>query len=318
MKKTLLILENDWELQRGNHTYVLNFKDKWEGDVIELTGLKTKSQEEIYKAVMQCSAIAVQTCFVNGSDSQFFDMLQMLSKIQNSKDIYIYLMGDDLEGYFINNLEDKEFYAIKQHKIWEMSDGREYEWSKPHRLLDFSEPVNRHAEVLRIAEEKRKFEEAYAKSAIERPTGQKVKIIACSTGGKLFSTLPFGEVVDVLDMSQTDPNPKRGLWVWGNGEAVKLINDCGLIEYEVMFEKMTPYDVLVEATQSTRINVEELSGLQIKGITSLIEERVESAHDIAQFICDDLGFERRGNRSRLINLIEKYNSQFEEKKEVAN
>ena len=76
-------------LKENEHEYVLNFKKKWDGDVIELTNLKTKSEEEIYKAVMQSSTIAVQTCFVNGSDGQFHEMFHLLSKIKETKEIYI-------------------------------------------------------------------------------------------------------------------------------------------------------------------------------------------------------------------------------------
>ncbi len=309
MKKTLLILENDWEIKRGRHDYVINFKEQWDGDVIELTGLKTKSEEEIYKAVMQCSTIAVQTCFVNGSDSQFIYMLNMLSKIKDSKDIYIYLMGEELEEYFLKNLEDKEFYAIKQHNIWEMSDGREYEWSKPHRLLDFSEPVNRHAEILRIAEEQRKLEEEYTQSAKARPTGRKVKILGCTASGEEFKSLPIGEIVEELDMSHTDPNKTRGVWVWGKTEAVKLINDSGILEYEIVSE-LTAEDVLDEIGKSTDAKLNLLNGIQYKGLIVLIKNREEEAQTIAQYICDELNIERRKNRSRIKELITKYNNQF--------
>ncbi len=309
MKKTLLILENDSELSSNRHDYVLNFKKKWEGDVIELTRLKSRSREEIYKAVMECSTIAVQTCFVNGSDIQFFEMLQLLSKIPDTKEIYIYLMGDELEDYFLKNLEDKDFYAIKHHNIWEMSDGCDYEWSKPHRLLDFSKAVNRYSEVLRLAEEKRIYEEQYAKSSNERKTGRKIKILGCNASGEQFNSLTIGEIVDELDMSETDPNKGRGVWVWGKSEAVKLVNDCRMIEYEVV-STLTSKDVLDEIGKSTAANLKIMKGDQYQEFITLITKRVENTHDIAQHICDELGIERRGNRSRINHLIQKYYEQF--------
>lgn len=310
MKKTLLILENDWELKKGTHVHVLNFKDKWDGDVIELTGLKSKSQEHIYKEVIKSDVIAVQTCFINGSDSQFFEMFSMLSKISNQKEIYIYLIGDDLKEHFIKNLDDKDFYAIQQHKIYAMASGYEFDENDNHQLLDFSEQVNRHALILRLEEEKKKIDFEYAQSSNLRKTGRKIKILGCTASGEQFRALPIGQVVDELDMSATDPNSSRGVWVWGKTEAVKLVNDCGMLEYEVV-SNLTSKDIMEEIGKSTAANLKIMKGDQYQDFISLIEERHESSHDIAQYICDELGIERRGNRSRIRELIEKYNSQFE-------
>jgi hypothetical protein len=38
-------------------------------------------------------------------------------------------------------------------------------------------------------------------------------------------------IVDELDASEIDPNPKRGIWVWGITEPVKLLQEINANEY---------------------------------------------------------------------------------------
>ena len=82
-----------------------------------------------------------------------------------------------------------------------------------------------------------------------------------------------------------------------------------MIEYEIVSE-LSADDILDEITKSTDVNLDTLSTIQIIGIISLIKDREEDSHNISQFICDELQIERRGNRSRIKILIDKYNKQF--------
>ncbi len=299
MKKTLLILENDSELRHHHHDYVLDFKAKYEGEVIELTNFRSKSKEEIFVAVTKATDIAVQTCFVNGSDSQFFEMVNLLSKFKEGKNIYIYLMGEDLKEFIEKNLEDIELWSISQHKIYAMSHDEQL---APHILLDFTEQVNKHTEVLRKEAERIKYEKDYTLSSRIRPTGRKILVLGYSGfGGKAFQNLPIGETVDELDMSDTDPNSSRGVWIWGNGEAIKLINDSRFPEYKIV-SKLSPEEIIEEAIKTAGGNYREFNKLEFNGMIALIKSD-ENATAVANDICEGLDIPKRGNRQKIRQLI---------------
>jgi hypothetical protein len=297
---TLLILENDYELRKHYHDYVLDFKAKYDGNVIEFTNFRCKTKEEIFGAVTKATDIAVQTCFVNGSDNQFFEMVTLLSKFKEGKNVYIYLMGEDLKEFIEKNLEDKELWSISQHKIYSMSPDDEQ--FTPHVLLDFTEQVNRHLEVLRKEAEKIEYEKNYAKSSNQRTTGRKILVLGYfGHGGKAFQNLPIGETVDELDMSETDPNHARGVWIWGNGEAIKLINDSGFTEYKIA-TKLNPEEIIVEAIKTAGGNYSEFNNLELNGMIALIESD-EDATAVANDICEGLNIPKRGNREKIRQLI---------------
>jgi len=301
--KTLLILENDFEITKSYHPFVWNFKENFDGEVIELTGLRQRSDAEIFTAVNKCNIIAVQTCFVNGSDDQLFSMLTLLSKIKESKDIYIYLMGGDLNTYLLRNLEDADFFKIKHHNIFKMGDKRYDSILEDNILLDFSIQINTHIEIIRLAEEKRIFELHYTSTSNTRPTGRKIKILGCTALGEQFKNLIPGEIVNEVDMSVIDPNNKRGVWIYGKTEAIKLVNDCGMLEYQIASE-LDLITILREISNCTNINTEKLTEIEIRGISNLLNDEDYDSHEKANILCDALNVPRRGNRINLERLIE--------------
>ncbi len=305
MAKTLLVLENDITLKKGRNDYVLDFISKWDGDVIELTGLTARSVDVIQQSIEKCDTIAVETCFVDNSMNQFFEIYHLLKNIKTPKNIYIYLMAEDLEEFILANLNDKNLYDIRQHKIWKMSN---MIYDDEHICLNFDTQILRYEKELEEKEAKRKFEQGYAESANQRPTGRKVKILACNAMGAQFISLPIGDIVDELDMSETDPNTNRGVWVWGKSEAIKLINDCGLLEYEIV-SNLTVDDLIVEISKQTDVDLEIINAKKYVEIKKLIEKQEDTSHNIAQYICDSLNIERRYNRAIIRNIIDKYNSQ---------
>lgn len=311
-KKTLLVLENDAQLSSSHHSYTCRFMDEYKNDninceVILFTRLQSKTQEEIFIAVNSCTDIVVQTCFINGSDSQFFDMLKLLSKIKDSKNISIHLMGYDLKKWFIDECSDEQIYSIKHHNIYDFlfnykdtTDGRILETN----LLDFSLEIGRYQEILDIKEAKNKIETDYKLSAKDRPTGKKVKILRCLGFGKVFENLPIGEVVDVLDMSLLDPNKNRGVWVWGNGEPIKLVVDNGFNEYQPIIEEgISNKDLLKNISSICSIDISNLDLHLYNEFSSIIDDKEYSTIDKANEICELFNIEKRGNRANIKNML---------------
>jgi len=291
--RKLLILENDFIDFKNNHTYVGSFMNDWKkqfnGEVIVFDNLRHRSTESIYLAFKETDDIAVQTAFVNGSDEQLISFANLLANIPESKNIYI---GNyDLKRQLENHLTDNQIYRIRHHNIYNMSF--EVEFSNNDKI-DFSKIIN-------TVDVSIKIETEYKESAKQRLTGLKVKVLGCSAKGKAFENLPIGEVVDTLDMSETDPNPNRGVWIQGNGEPIKLVNDSGLDEYEIFKDSVSNENkleaVLSSVSYSSPISNKDL--IYIQHIINNPKEYLNAGNEI----CDTLGIERRGNRQRINNIL---------------
>lgn len=305
MKKVLLVLENDWEITKKRHGQIFSFMKKFDGEVVEMTTLPNKSKEEIWNAVNKCTDIGCQTVLVQESQYQFERMLKLLSNVKESKNVYIAYY--DIEQYFDRYVKDKELVSIKQHKIYKIVS----RFDDP-MLLDFSERVKAGEETIRVEKEEIENQRLYRVDRKNHPTGRKIKIISCVALGGLFEGLPIGETVDELDPGTIEENASRGVWIWGNGEPVKLINDCGIIEYEVVSDDSK----IIDAEKKLNIIINDIGGLS-KSMSSdifielreridliLNDDEEENSMELANDICGFFDISKRGNRRRIINLIE--------------
>lgn len=310
MKKILLVLENDAEIVSGRHSIIRRFMRHFNADkTIELTGLGRVPKEQIIAAVMECTDIACQTSFAGESFRSLQAMAMILAKIPTPKNIYI--GASDIKRSFRQILEPEEIAAIEHHNIYDMFGG-DYEGVSDHtkcEKIDFSDLT---AEWKREQEEKRLFEKAkqeYLSSASDRPTGQKVIILACNASGRAFEGLPIGAAVDVLDCSKYDPNPNRGVWIMGNGEPIKLVNDCGLQEYELVA-------ISLDTALEEIFKVYDLQGRQIKRseligfmeIMKYVQSGEVSTNEAANFFCEELDIPKRSNREQIRRILGKISS----------
>lgn len=292
--KKLLIIENNGRLDEKEQRQVFAFVKEWDGEIIDFSGFSQKSTSQIIEAIGDCTDIITQTCFVNGSDSQFQMMVSLLAKFPDSKNIYISYLGGNLFEYMDRYLEDVELVSIKHHNVFEWKYKDDYSDMEAIKM-DFSERIN--ALLNKIENDKK-----YHQSATTRTTGRKIKILACNGCGKAFDNLPIGEVVDELEMDKTDPNKKRGVWVWGNGEPIKLVNDCGLKEYEIASE-IDFSSFIYEVRQLTGLDLNHLNGLEKEGVLSLLEDEEETDISVANFICEQTNIPKRHNRECLRKSI---------------
>jgi hypothetical protein len=287
--KTLLIIENNYSLQ--DCYYVNNFLKTWDWDVIDFTGFTSRKPEEIFAAVTKCTDIISQTALVNGSEVQFERMVGLMGKIKEPKTIHIAFLGGDLFNYIDRYFDDEALAAIAHHKIYEIS------FDEPEKLLDFSPRVN--AYHGRIAAEKH-----YKDTAKGRTTGKKVLVMACNGNGNAFLNLPFGKIVDELDMQDSDENPNRGVWVWGNGQPIKLVNDCGQQEYKIVSE-LTTDDKIIEMFKEVGLKLDDFGVLVLAGIKNIINDTELDTMEKANLLCEELTIPKRVNRQKIYGLITK-------------
>lgn len=310
MKKILVVIENDHSLDGAD--YVNGFIRHYDGDVIVLTRFGHRTNKEIIDSVSKCTDIAVQTCFVNGSDSQLHDMVKLLSKIPHSINVYIAYLGishqNELCEYLIDELTPEQLVSIEHHSIYAMS--RDYYESitdkEPHLLLDFTN-ITRKVHKTRAKKAVRElYLEYYKETARTRPTGKKILVLGCTANGNAFKNLPIGEEVDELiccDLLTSD-KPPRGVWIWGNGEPIMLVNDHGFTEYKII-TKLTSNEILDEIGKVVNLEIDftYLTNLQVNGLLHIIEEIEESPISKANLICEELDIPKRGYRQNIYNLL---------------
>lgn len=312
-KKTLLVIENDHDLDRA--LYVKAFMREYKGDIIEMTGFRSRTKEEIVKNVSKCTDIAVQTCFVNGSDQQFDEMIGLLAKMKNPINLYIYYINSREYGlyeYIVDNTTPEELISIEHHTIYAMSPDRsEYEVedgveTEPHKRLDFTSITKK----LHKKRTKKRVHDLYIdwykETAINRKTGKKVLVLGCTAFGKAFTNLPIGEVVNELDCHELCcDGVSKGAWIQGNGEPIMLINNNGTREFKYV-DKLSVEELLVEIGKTTRVDLGTLKRSEIKGLISVLksdDEELKHPLGKANFICEELGIPKRGNRQQICNLI---------------
>lgn len=305
--RTLLVLENDYLIPPSIERFIRFFEEgNKDCKVIQLNNLKCREKIEIISAFSEATDIVVMTQFVQGSDYQLYEFSKLLAKME-SKNFFI--QNSDIKESFEKNLDDKDIYDIRHHNVYQI-----YGYHEPPKLITFPEAIKRHedflAEEKRIADELSKNKE----EAKQKPTGIKIRILACNTGGKEFSALKIGSVVDTLDCSSFDPNPncssfdpnpKRGVWIWGVTEPIKLVNDCGLQEYEIVTSNLSFSDKLDLSFKHAGIDFNEYSEIELRGLLSIYEDPDLSSLEKAQEFCDFVNIERRGNRRIIADLIEK-------------
>ena len=271
--KTLLVIENDPSLDTLTENFVSKFKRYNDNsEVIIFTNFRQKSKKELVDTITQCTDIFCRTSLISGSEYQLKDMAKLLANFEDSKNIMIF--SSDLESSINDILDDKEIFDIKHHIIFDQIE---------NKRLYFYDAIKRVEKEL-----------LYQKDSTQRAIG-KVKILECNGFGPQFENLPIGEVVDILDMSDIDPSPNKGVWVMGNGEPVKLINDYRFREYELISDNT--YDKIIAFSGAN--NVHKSIRLAIEDVISNPNNYVNAGNEI----CDLLGIPRRGNRNNINSLI---------------
>jgi len=306
MTKTLLAIENDYTLTEAY--YVNAFIEKYDGEIVEMTRFRNRSKEEIFKAVSKCTDIAVQTCFISGSDKQLYEMVELLSKIKNPINVYIaYISNRDdhqqeLYEYLIKHLDVNDFIGIEHHKIYAMSQDLYGHLDEQHLLMDFHKIISKTYKERSKKHAHERYLDYYKATAPERQTGRKVLVLGCTAYGKAFENLPIGQEVDELicDELLTSGKPPRGVWIMGNGEPIMLVNDHGYSEYKVV-TKLSTAEEIEEIIKTT--NISEVSRKQYQDLIEILKEDELDSLGKANLICETLKVPKRSNRQKITALL---------------
>jgi len=289
--KRLVILENDAEIKKHEHRYSFDFMNSFDGEIDICTHVYSFNHFEILEKFKKCSHIVFQTSLVGGSQYQVESYLNLLRQIEHSIDIHMIFFNTTIFEEMIRWFSSKELLELEHHNFFEFSFDEDLKIKSTK--VDFSIILDEYKEKIRIEKE-------YKDTAVNRLTGRKIKILACTAKGSVFEKLSIGSIVDELDMSSQDPRPERGVWVQGNGEPVKLVNDTGIQEYEIAIFDKSPETLIDAIFKTLSINKDNYD---IDDFIEIIQDESCSTV-IANEFCELLDIAKRGNRRLIANIIE--------------
>ena len=260
----------------------------------------SKHKKEVFEGALWADSILFASTFIYSDEVK--GVGDLLIKIPESKNIYGYSMSGHPLVYEVEKLWSlKELSDMSHHNLFEISHshcdedfGEDYPWAKAIDLKWYADQW------------KQEEEERVKKNQGFRKTGRKVLIKTIQAQGLQWSNLKYGDIVDELDCKSIDPNPKRGIWVMGFDEPVKLLNSDGYEEWE--YADLKARGLALEffsrggaLHQTERIQLVEMWLRNCSGRASDAE-----VHEWATNTCDLIGLERRGNRNYISNRIREY------------
>lgn len=305
MAKKIIVIENSFTVPDGVEDIIKDFAERRE-DVKLYTNfdhLNEANLKNLFHDLNWCDMIVVETTLIN--KYQVDDMVALMSKIKEPKQI-LFTWKTTVEDLFDYLKDEDDIITIDHHNIgyYGLTDNE----GKLESAIINSEDFRQNAKLVRVkiareAEIKRLKDEAdkkYRDEAVNRLTGQKIRINRILSTNAAFKTLVPNTIVDVVDMSEQDPNPKRGIWVWGDGEPVKLVNDEGYYEYTLITTDVREIagEVLKMVGNHKPTNNEILA---VIGFISEAKTTSDLHWALTEWL-DDNGYPRRGLRTP----IEKY------------
>ena len=306
----LVVIENDWKIPDTVTRFIRNMKPV---EVREFTNFANCDKKDFFPALMWCDTIIVETTLIN--TYQIDEMVELMSKIREPKQI-IFTWEDTVNRLYEYLKDEDDIVKIAHHKIGHYSHTFEIEDGKDPIIITnlFSDKAIIVAERLRVEEELRQIklaaEKKYRDEAPTRLTGQTVLIKTIQASGKEWSTLKTGDIVPALDMTEQDPRANRGIWVWGLTEPVKLLNDSGYDEYEIITTEETPLrEIALEVLKM--VNAFEIKEKDVYGVIGFIEAALAEEDKSAQLHwtltawLDDNDIPRRGNRNKIETYLNK-------------
>jgi len=299
MKKVLFIENGHFDDMKG--TIIDRVYERLvEAEIeVKIINYASNHKQEVLEGVMWCDSIYFASTFLY--EDQIKGLGDLFIKIAIPKSIYGYSMSGYPFSYHLENIWDlEELSKMSQHKVFEI-EGIDYSSEtegviyKNINMLSFKEKWDKQ-EVERI-----KKNQGFKK------TGRTVLIGKIRAVGKQWSTLKEGDIVNELDCSEIDPNPKRGIWVMGFDEPVKLLNSDGYEEWKYAELKA---DCLAREffARGNALDKHDLIAtisdwICYAGIASLNSSELWEWCDN---LCGTIGVERRINRSYFEKRLKEY------------
>ena len=299
MKKALFIENGFFSDMKGTTIDKVYKRLIKQGVEVKIVDRASHNIDQVIEGVMWCDSIFFASTFIY--ENEVKGIGDLLIKVPSSKSIY----GDSMSGHsFKYHLENiwslEELSKMSHHKVFEI-EGIDYSG-------EFSEVIYENINMLTFKEEWDKQEiERIKKNQGFKKTGRSVLIGKIIASGKQWSNLKEGDIVNELDCTEIDPNPKRGIWVMGFDEPVKLLNSDGYNEWKYADLKA---DCLAREffARGNALNQTELIQTVSDWICygNLAKLTASEIWDWCDRLCTTVGVERRGNRSYFEQRLKEY------------
>lgn len=217
----ILVLENEHSLDDSIQVMLDKLlKSHPDYQVQYLYGTKHRMRSEIAELISWCTMIFSDTTLTDYNQNS--QMIDLLASIKSSKKVCLvhYQLKKALDQF----MQPKDYWSIRQHKIYEVERGP---WND-FKMYDINIDTETSEYQQFIDNEK-----TIRDNIKNKTTGRKIEILDIVAFNSEFNNLKKGMIVDELDASEIDPNPKRGIWVWGVTEPVKLLNEPHAVEYKI-------------------------------------------------------------------------------------
>ena len=288
----ILIVEDDMKLPDD---YLKSWAEEFSASEVKyLFNIYNADKKEIFELFNWCDILAFKTTFWYSNN--ILNLAKIFSSIK--KPISVYIDNPETKEYLEKILDDEMAFKLKHHTFYQFEHFFRYK-KESHKKIDLSLKIKSYENFLKSEQERKENEREYLKSRQTALTGRKIKIKKVQGFGKLFESLKEGMIADEIDCTKIDPNPKRGIWIWGNGEPVKLLNEGVYQEYEVV--NLSIEDLIDEIFKSTQIENNKTNFFIIYGILQT-EDNIE---DKANNLCESLQIQKRINRQNIRNLLTK-------------
>lgn len=216
----IIVLENDRYLNDDIQTMLDKLMVSHPDYEIQyLYGAKHRLKSELADLINWSTIVFADTTLTEYG--QNYELIELLSFIKSPKKVC--LVHYELKKALDQFMQPKDYWSIRQHKIFEVERGP---WND-FKMYD----INIDTET----QEYQQFidsEKSIRNGIKNKKTGKKVEILDIVAFNPEFNKLKKGMVVDVIDAREIDPNPGRGIWVWGITEPVKLLDEPNAREFK--------------------------------------------------------------------------------------
>jgi len=305
LKKALFIENEFFESMRDTEIGRLHRKLQETGVECRVIDQASKHKREVFEGALWADSIFFASTFLYSDEVK--GVGDLLIKVLEPRKIFGYCMSGNSLVYEIENLWDlKELVSMSHHRLFEISHshfnedlGEDYPWAKE---IDLNVYVEQY---------KQEEEERIKKNQGFPKTGRRVRIGKIQAQGRQWSNLEEGMVVSELDCSEIDPNTKRGIWVMGMDEPVKLLNSDGYEEWQ--YEDLKAHDLAreffargnaLDQKDMIRVVGEWINGGNIAGLEG------GELWSWCDQLCESVGVERRGNRSYFERRLTEYSKKY--------
>ena len=309
--KHVLFLENEFW---ANQVMVNDLHDHLVSLGIKCTVIDRAShrKEEIIAALPTIDVLCFESTFIYADEVK--GVGDLLKKCPKPLLVFGGVIGGgcrSLSGEIERLWDVEELVEMSHHRLFEL----EY-----HKYIR-EDGVDWYTEIdmLKYKLEWEKLEhERITKNKNMPKTGNKVLIKEIGAVGPQWSNLNKGDIVDELDCSSIDPNPKRGCWVMGEDEPVKLLNSDGYNEWEyyepsywALTKEFFARGNRANAQSTTEYgSLFELMAEWIRNCSSELKTSDTELWEWCDTICNSVGVERRGNRSYFERRLKEYRKRF--------